>query len=180
MQHVYNSTMNDVVIVPASDVDWQQYRALRLEALQTEPQAFGSSYADQLAQPPDYWQGRLADAVAGRNNWLLFARRDDQLVGMVGAFQSEAMASQNIAMLIAMYVTASARNQGVSRQLVTALLDLLGRTTPVRRLRLTVNVRQTAAVRLYERLGFETICSENGMMGDGEYYREYIMERDLG
>jgi GNAT superfamily N-acetyltransferase len=178
MHGVYNRTMYDVVIIPASDVDWQQYRALRLEALQTDPQAFGSSYAEQVAQPPEYWQGRLADAIAGRNNWLLFARRGTELVGMVGAFQSEAMGSQNIAMLIAMYVTASARKQGVSRQLVTSLLDLL-RTTPVRRVRLTVNVRQTAALRLYERLGFQTICSENGMMGDGKYYREYIMGRQL-
>jgi ribosomal protein S18 acetylase RimI-like enzyme len=111
---------------------------------------------------------------------MLFARQHERLVGMVGAYQSEAMLSQNIAFVVAVYVTASARGQGISRQLMLALLDMLQRTTSIRWVRLTVNVTQTAAVRLYERLGFVTLCSENGRLGDGKYYDEYIMERELG
>ena len=180
MASCYNASMNDLKILYPADVDWEAYRALRLEALREEPQAFGASYEENLQRPDSYWQGRLAEAVEGRTNWMLFACQQDRLVGMVGAYQSEAMLSQNIAFVVAVYVTASARGQGISRHLMLQLLDLLKQTTPICRVRLTVNVVQTAAVRLYQRLGFETLCSENGRLGDGRYYDEYIMERDLG
>jgi ribosomal protein S18 acetylase RimI-like enzyme len=172
--------MTDLKILYPADVYWEAYRALRLEALREEPQAFGSSYEENLQLPDTFWQGRLAQAVEGRTSWMLFARQHDHLVGMVGAYQTEAMMSQNIAFVVAVYVTAAARGQGISRHLMLELLDLLKQTTSIRRVRLTVNVAQTEAVRLYERLGFATLCSENGRLGDGKYYDEYIMERDLG
>ena len=173
----YNAIMNDVEIVGADAVAWQEYRALRLEALHKEPQAFGATYADSLAQPDTFWQGRLADAVAARSNWMVFARRRTQLVGMIGAYQDEAMATLQIGQVVAMYVATNARGQGISRQLMTSLIAIMERTPSIRRLRLDVNVEQTAAVHLYERMGFVITKHEQVQLGDGKLHDGYIMER---
>ena len=73
-------------IVQLTADDWQAYKAIRLEALRNAPQAFGSTYADNMKHPDSFWRGRLEEAAAGERSWLLFARHEDQLVGLIGAF----------------------------------------------------------------------------------------------
>ncbi len=178
-QGCYNATMDHIEVVGADAVTWQEYRALRLEALLTEPQAFGATYADSLVQPDTFWQSRLADATAARSNWMVFARRRTQLVGMIGAYQDEAMATVQIGQVVAMYVTTSARGRGISRQLMASLLAIMERTPSIRRLRLDVNVAQTAAVHLYERMGFVIVEHEHVQLGDGKFHDGYVMEKIL-
>ena len=38
---------------------WEEYKRLRLRALSTEPQAFGTSYAQAAEYPDEQWQQRL-------------------------------------------------------------------------------------------------------------------------
>lgn len=165
--------MNPIEIIQLAPDDWQVYKALRLEALHTEPQAFGSSYASNLQHPEAFWRGRLAEAAAGEKSWLLFARRGGQLVGMIGAYASDDPA---VVQVISMYVQPAHRGQGISKQLMRALLDTLRQHGQFERARLTVNPQQTAALRLYEGFGFVTVGTEHALMGDGNYYDERVME----
>lgn len=168
--------MNPIEIVQLTPDDWQAYRAIRLEALQTEPQAFGSTHATNLQHPESFWRGRLEESAAGEKSWLLFARRGDQLVGMIGAYASDDPAVVNI---ISMYVQPAHRRQGISKQLMNALLDMLRQHGQFERARLTVNPHQTAALKLYESVGFVMVGIERAQMGDGKYYDERIMETRL-
>ena len=80
---------NIIEIVKLTVNDWQEYKKIRLDALQNAPQAFGSSYADNREKPDSYWQSRLEDAANGNGSWLLFAKENQQLVGIIGAFIEE-------------------------------------------------------------------------------------------
>jgi len=51
--------MKDIKVIPASQINWSDYRDLRLEALKLEPQAFGSSYEDEMNDPQANWEFRL-------------------------------------------------------------------------------------------------------------------------
>jgi ribosomal protein S18 acetylase RimI-like enzyme len=168
--------VNEIEIVRLNPAAWPDYKALRLEALYTEPQAFGSTYADNLKHPDSFWQKRLESAVIGHDNWLLFARVQDRLVGMVGAFVQD---GEHVVHIISMYVTPNFRGRGIARALMSAILSEISQNETLKTAQLTVNADQQAAIRVYERAGFRLLRTEKELMGDGHYYAVYIMEKWL-
>jgi GNAT superfamily N-acetyltransferase len=169
-----------IEIVTLSPNEWQAYRQLRLEALQDSPQAFGTSYQEQLARPDSYWQTRLADAALGEKSWLRFARSGGQLVGMMGAFcgRSDDQTVRDEATIIAVYVSPAWRGRGISTLLMQAILDVL-KENGIRRAHLGVNGQQAAAVNLYLRFGFVSTSNVTNKMADGLVHAEYLMEKAL-
>jgi ribosomal protein S18 acetylase RimI-like enzyme len=168
--------MYPIEIIQLTPDDWQAYRAIRLEALQTEPQAFGSAYATNLNHPESFWRGRLAEAAAGQRGWLLFARAQDRLVGMIGAYITDDPA---VVEIISTYVTPEFRGQGIGRALMDAILHAVSAHSTFQTARLGVNVDQTAALRLYESFGFQIIGTEQVLMGDGQAHDQCIMAKSL-
>ncbi len=164
--------MTDVEIVSLEPDDWQAYRALRLEALKTDPQAFGSTYDDNLQRPEAWWRERLASVE--QNNWLLFAQTPAGLAGMIGAVTADDGSAADI---ISMFVRPTFRRQGIARALMVAALDKIGQNPAVNIVRLEVNRQQRAAVQLYESFGFQVTRTENGVAGDGQAYDISIMEK---
>ncbi len=168
--------MSDFEIIQLRPEQWQRYREIRLESLQEEPQAFGSTYADMAQRPPDYWQGRLADAERGENSRLLFAQAGERLVGMIGAFYDQ---ERQAAIIVSVYASKAARGKGVGKALMDGILAEIGKKGGIRRAALGVNQEQTAAVRLYRRFGFQISGEKEEMQGDGQKRRGYIMEKWL-
>lgn len=166
--------MHNLQIVTLNPEEWPAYRALRLEALRGEPRAFGSVYAEQVDYPDSFWQGRLRAAQAGENNWLLFAKEDERLIGLMGAIRE---AGSDAVHIVSVYVSAEKRGQGAAAALMTAILDVTGRQPGVRKACLTVNALQARALALYRRFGFQIVGEEQSLMGDGNTYLEYSMER---
>ena len=168
--------MEPIEIVRLDPDEWKAYKALRLEALQDAPQAFGSTYDTNLARSETFWRGRLVEAQIGERGWLLFARIDGQLAGMIGAYRTDEAA---VVEVISTYVRPAYRGRGVARALMDVLLETLARTGQFKRATLGVNQQQVAAVRLYERCGFESVRSQAVQMGDGQTYTAIFMERPL-
>lgn len=167
--------MNDVRVITLPVSRWREARRIRLEALQDSPQAFGSSYEREAAQPDEFWIGRLREAEEGRSH-SLYAEHDGKLVGMIGAYFE---AGPEVASVVAMYVAPAYRGQGVGRMLVDAILDRLRERPETLKAKLLVNVEQAAAVRLYRSAGFVEVGTERIPLGDGRVYDELIMERSL-
>jgi len=164
----------EIVRLPVEE--WPAYRALRLEALSESPQAFGSTYSDQVDKPETFWQARLEAAARSQDSCLLFARLEGRLVGMMGAFRD--VTGTGPAEIVSVYVSPRARGLGVGARLMAAILETL-QGWGVRRARLGVNPEQAAAVRLYTRFGFQEVEREHHRMGDGLEHDEMFMERDL-
>jgi ribosomal protein S18 acetylase RimI-like enzyme len=169
-----------VEIVTLSPDEWQAYRDLRLEMLQESPQAFGTTYQAQSVKPDSFWQTRLESAAKGEQNWLIFARADQQLVGMMGAFRGsrDFPDASDRATIIAVYVTPAWRGKGVSYLLMRAILDTL-KENGIRVVHLGVTVEQIAAVHLYQRFGFTIVNTEYELMGDNAFHDGYLMEKVL-
>ncbi len=167
---------NDVRIITLPPERWEEYRTLRLYALQESPQAFGSSYAESVAQPDEFWINRLRSAEAGRNV-LLFAEDDGQLVGLIGSYGEAG--EPDVANIITVFVAPDYRGSGLGSRLVDAILAEVRKRPEIRVARLTVNVAQTAAISAYHRAGFKTVATEHNLMGDGIEHDELIMELAL-
>ena len=163
-------------IISLQEASWAEFRALRLRALREEPQAFGQSYEVARAFPDAFWESRFLE-VADGGSWLMCAKIDHQLVGMVGAFQTDDDRSQRRATVFGTYVDAAVRGRGIGRQLLAALLDQLVQVDRVTVARLGVNAEQAAAVHLYREAGFHVIGEGSVTLGDGLLHRELIMEK---
>jgi len=157
--------------------DVEAYRALRLEALRDEPEAFSSDYEENARFPIEVFAQRIA---AGRDRWVLGAFDGAALVGVAGYLRSEGAKSRHKAMVWGMYVTPRARRRAVAADLLARLIAQ-ARTEPgLQQLVLSVTVGNAAARSLYARAGFVTYGIEpRSMRVAGRFLDEEQMVLDL-
>jgi RimJ/RimL family protein N-acetyltransferase len=166
--------MPTVAKIPAPQIrrletpDAALYRDIRLEALQRNPEAFGSTFERENAQPLSWFDASIGRAA------IFGAFLDGRLAGMAGYAAQEGSKQAHKARLWGMYVRAEARNAGVGKRLVTAVLGhARGRVEMVQ---LTVVSENEAARRLYSALDFvEYGYEKRALKQDGRYYDEVLM-----
>ena len=155
--------------------DWRELKTIRLEALQCEPAAFSSTYADWAARPEQDWRRRLE--LPGRVT--LVARSGGRPIGMAGAILG-ADGDRHAAMVVGMYVNAGFRRQGVGRALLRALLAEIAAHPEIGTIRLWVTPSQYAARGLYASLGFRIVENpDRGMLDGPGPNEEMAMERTV-
>ena len=144
------------------------YRDIRLEALQRNPEAFGSTFEWEDAQPLSWFEASLGRAA------IFGGFVEGTLAGMAGFAAQESSKRAHKALLWGMYVRAAARNTGLGKRLVTAVLDhARGRVEMVQ---LTVVSENEAARRLYRAMGFvEYGYEKRALKQDGRYYDDVLM-----
>jgi len=146
--------MSAAEVAPAGPEQHGTWRALRLRALQTDPEAFGSTYAQVLAlDGEEYWRGVLASP--GR---CFLARIDGAAIGMARILPGDAEAAP--AQIISVWVDPQARGAGAGRELIEACLGWARVHRAGTAVRLHVVEANTAARRLYESCGFTTVGRE--------------------
>ena len=140
--------------------DAAAFQALRLRSLRESPEAFGSSYDEEVSRPLSAVGERLDPALAPHARVVFGAFADGNMIGVIGCVQESRMKSRHKAVVWGTYVTPEARGQGVGR----ALLDRVvaeTRTWPnVERLVLSAVERAHAARALYTSAGFKPYARE--------------------
>ncbi|MCL4384226.1 GNAT family N-acetyltransferase [Patescibacteria group bacterium] len=166
----------EIVTLPSSA--WELYKTLRLLSLKESPQAFATRYDDEASAPDSFWQDRLQAAADGRS-WTIFAKLNNQLIGMMSAYQrDDADRTNRIAEVVGVYLVPRFRGQGISGQLLDALLGQLKKSGIVT-VRLSVNEDQLAAINLYFNKGFQLKSKEHVILGDGQDHLVLLMEKSL-
>jgi RimJ/RimL family protein N-acetyltransferase len=148
------------------------YREIRLEALRSSPEAFGSTFEAESVRPLAHFSERIASCP------VFGAFRDSEIVGMAGFLGREGAKDAHKGYLWGMYVRVGARNAGVGKKLAQAVIDYARQHVEV--LQLDVVSENEAARRLYSRLGFvEYGIERKALKQDGRYYDEVLMAKDL-
>ena len=154
--------------------DAAAFREVRLRALREEPEAYGSSYAEQVDRPLSYFEER----VRPTDLRVTFGAFDgDTLLGTVTLTQESGAKDQHKGVITAMYVTPEARGRGLGRALLLAAIERARATPGVEQAHLGVVTTNTAARALYASVGFEAYGTEPHALklGDGDYLDEELM-----
>lgn len=150
--------------------DLDRFRDIRAEALRTHPQTFYSPEEDGAGE------AMLAAYRHWLNGMLLGAFNRGHLIGVAGFYVSPDRRSQHRGNIYTVYVRENHRAIGVGDQLIKQLLSHAA--TCVEQVHLAVLVEASAAVRTYQRNGFEIYGTDPAAVRIGDAtYDKYLMVR---
>lgn len=103
--------MSEITVRALTEDDWDQYRSIRLAALEESPEAFVANRAEEEAYDENFWRVRM------KRSRRLLAESDGRPVGVasVGDVSSE---TPQVAQLFGLWVRPSSRGTGVATKLV--------------------------------------------------------------
>ncbi len=152
--------------------DTELYREIRLESLKKSPESFGSDFATESHQPPEWFAERLASAV------LFGAFHGDELLGIAGFYVESTIQRAHKGVLWGVYVRPKARSAGVARRLIETVLEHA--RSQVEQVNLIVERGNIHARRLYASLGFIEFGLEKNAIKIGDrYFDDVLMVRQL-
>jgi ribosomal protein S18 acetylase RimI-like enzyme len=144
--------------------------------LREHPDAFGSSYEEQVAQPLAFFALRLRAEPGAPDNVLLGAFDGGHLVGSVGLWREDGAKDRHKAEIISMYTAPEVRGRGVGKALLDAAIARVRAADGIEQILLAVTTQNTPARRLYAARGFQTYGVERHALKVGDrYYDEELM-----
>src|SRR5689334_10687713 len=112
--------MSDITVRSLGEDEWEQYRSVRLSALEESPDAFVASVDEERGYEEEFWRTRM------RRSQRLLAERDGAAVGVASIGQAGHEGERDndkVAELFGLWVAPVARGSGVATQLVQAGAD---------------------------------------------------------
>ena len=148
------------------------HRAIRLEGLEKDAEAFGSTFEHEANQP-DAW---FAERLERRAVFGAFA--GGQLLGVAGFYPMDGPKDRHKGVLFGMYVRPAGRRRGVGAALTQAILDHAA--GQVEQVQTSVVAANAPARRLYGRIGFvEWGVERQALKHKGVYSDEVRMVKFL-
>lgn len=149
--------------------EWREYRAIRLRALADSPDAFDSTLAIEEIRADSVWSERLAIAANASDQLPLVAQQSNEIVGLIwGRVNAE---TPHIAQVYQMWVAPKCRGIGCGTQLLKALISW-AENTAAEYVALSVTIADSAAFRLYTRVGFEPFGAPESLRADSSLFAQ--------
>ena len=149
--------------------DVELFYPFRLRGLQENPEAFGSTFAEESAMSAE---ARRSHFHCTDENFVLGAFGEDgELIGVAGFYRAAHLKLRHKGFVWGMYVSPESRGRGVGGALLSSIIER-GRSLPgLEQICLDVVTVNGAARSLYLSQGFQVYALEReALKQDGEYY----------
>jgi RimJ/RimL family protein N-acetyltransferase len=162
----------EIRVLTSSDA--KSYWALRLEALQQNPEAFSTSYEEAMKRENPIDQ--TARNLNSEGNFTFGAFDNDELIGVVTLLQEKSPKLKHRANIFAMYVTPNKQGLGVGKSLLTEAIEKAKTIETIEKVNLSVVASNEKAKNLYTKLGFKAYgYEENALKINGVSYDDEHM-----
>ena len=137
--------------------DAEALRLIRLRALQENPEAFGSTYAEECERPLEAFAARLGGDPAEACVLGAADQGEGRLLGMIGCRREWGTKRRHVAVVWGLFVAPEARNRGLGAALLDAVIARARGWPGLEQLTLSVVPANVAARALYVSRGFQPI-----------------------
>jgi ribosomal protein S18 acetylase RimI-like enzyme len=177
MHPITLETQRGSITVRAATIsDTDEFRTLRLDAIQDSPIAFPADYKVYINHPVSFWENRL---TSDEIRTIFFAEHENRLIGMTGIHRGELPKTRHSATIWGVYVRPAWRGLRIAESLIEACIGW-ATAHEVKIVKLGVTATSTSAIRCYQRCGFIIYGTEpRGIFYEGHYYDGYLMYRSL-
>ncbi len=160
--------------------DAAAFRALRLEALETNPEAFGAVAAEFRTRTPAEIEQDVRQSFDSAESLILGAFIGPAAVGMSALRRQTAPKRRHIAVIWGVYITPAWRGRGLSGRILDDLIAAARQMPGLEQLILAVIAENTIAQALYTGRGFITYGREpRAFKQNGGYSAELLMIKFL-
>lgn len=155
-----------------TDKDFELWKTLRLEALQSFPESFGSSYEEEVLYTEENWKKIL------ENNYIFGIFIENELVASACYAPFSNIKGKHRGIVWGVYTKSTYRKKGFSKILMQKLISHA--QSKVMQLHLSCTTTNQNAFDLYEKLGFKIYGTDpKALKINDKYYDEYLMVLDL-
>lgn len=160
----------EIKLLTEENID--QYMDLRIEGLKNTPEAFGSSYEEEIM----YSKQNMLKRLNQENVQVFGAYEEGRLLGVVSLLFESHSKMKHRARVFGFYIDDRYRNSGIGRGLIKRAIDEARKMGFIEQLYLSVVTTHFIAKRLYKSLGFQTYAIEKrALKVDDKYYDEELM-----
>lgn len=112
---------NPMTIREVTENDWQQFKAIRLMALNNEPETFADDNArNKRSYTDEVWQEKIASP---QRKWLIAEDTQGTFVGIIGAIVHDPQViEEGVAMITNVYTDKTHRGERLGKKLLSASL----------------------------------------------------------
>ncbi len=145
----HESSNQKINVRRLNEGEWSRFMAIRLRALEADPNAFGSTLAKESAYDDELWIERAKKYATSVNDGVWVAVSADMFVGTAGIFFDD-----QIFHMWGVWVEPSFRGKHIGSKLVDTAISWVKSRKVQGDILLDVNPVQTTAVELYRSRGF--------------------------
>lgn len=161
--------MLDIDIKILSVNELEDFKAIRLSALEKSPKMFGSTYSAEVGKPLIFFKACLL------NSTVFSVYHQNIIIGLATLTQELGAKFSHKAYLSSVFIEPEFQQKGVASRLLKAVIEYSQKH--VEQILLTVASDNEPAIHLYKKLGFQIYGLEQKALKDGsEYIDEVLMK----
>lgn len=161
--------MLDIDIKILSVNELEDFKAIRLSALEKSPKMFGSTYSAEVGKPLIFFEACLL------NSTVFAVYHQNIIIGLATLTQELGAKFSHKAYLSSVFIEPEFQQKGVASRLLKAVIEYSQKH--VEQILLTVASDNEPAIHLYKKLGFQIYGLEQKALKDGnEYIDEVLMK----
>ena len=150
------------------------YRVVRLACLKNNPEFFGTTYEEEVLNPKFFFETYIE---TNSQDHVMFGAFDgEQLIGITGFNRMARKRASHRGEVVQVYVEPAYRGQNIGEKLLRQVLDYAFGLEGIEQVQLSVITSNTAAIKLYKKLGFKTfgVQPRYFKVGDGYLDQQFM------